>query len=328
MSKTAVPRVSIITPSFNQAGFLEQTIQSVFSQNYPNLEYWIMDGGSTDGSVDIIKKYAHRLAGWVSEKDRGQADAINKGFARATGEVIAWINSDDYYLPGAIARAVAELQKHPGCSLVYSDVVSVDGAGQPFNVMTYDHWGLDELLQFNILGQPGVFMRRSVLEQSGTLDLSYTYLLDHHLWLRVAQVAPVHYVPEQWAAARFHAGAKNVAHAALFGQEALRIAAWIGDQVTFADRYPRLRRRVWAGAYRIAGRYLLDSGQPGPALWAYLRSLWWYPPIALSETRRIFYAFASLFGNVSWLKQRYLDRRKAGLDRAQRSRSSSEVRKS
>jgi glycosyltransferase involved in cell wall biosynthesis len=304
------PRVSIITPSYNQAAFLEETIQSVFAQEYPDLEYFIIDGGSTDGSVELIQRYADRLAGWVSEKDRGQAEAINKGFARATGEIVAWINSDDYYLPGALREAVGALTAHPECGMVFGDVVSIDGAGTPINVMTYGDWGLDELMQFNIIGQPAVFLRRAVLEQAGGLDLAYHYLLDHQLWLRVAQLAPVRYLPRRWAAARFHAGAKNVAQAAGFGREAVRIARWMAEEPGLAERYRRLRRRIWAGAHRMDGRYLLDGGLPGPALLAYLRSLACYPPIALPEARRMLFAFASLFGDVSWLRRRYLQNRK------------------
>ncbi len=304
------PRVTIITPSFNQAQYLEETLRSVLDQGYPNLEYMVIDGGSTDGSVEVIKRYADRLAWWVSEKDSGQGEAINKGFARATGDIVAWINSDDYYQPGAIAEAVRALEDHPECGMVFGDVVSIDGAGNPVNVMTYGDWGLEDLMQFNIIGQPGVFMRRTALEQAGYLDRTYHFMLDHHLWLRIAQQAPIRYVPRKWAAARFHAGAKNVALAAKFGQEAYRIAQWMPSQPGLVEHYNRLKNRIWAGAYRFDGFYLLDGGLPGPALRAYLRGLFKHPPSVLPETRRMLFAFASLFFNVSRLREYYLQRRR------------------
>ena len=255
-------------------------------------------------------KYAPHLAGWVSEKDHGQAEAINKGFARATGEVVAWVNSDDYYLPGALHAAVDALQRSPELGLVYGDVLSINGAGESINVMRYAPWDLTDLMQFNILGQPGVFMRRSVLEQAGYLDLSYHYMLDHHLWLRMAQLAPMQYVPQRWAAARFHAAAKNVSQVAGFGREAYRIAEWMPTQPGLRAPYTRLRRRVWAGAHRMNGRYLLDGGTPRAALACYLRGLAAYPSLVLPEWRRILFAAASLLVNVDALRAAYLRRRK------------------
>ncbi|NMD27205.1 MAG: glycosyltransferase, partial [Chloroflexi bacterium] len=163
MSEPAL--ISIITPSYNQAAFLEQTLRSVLEQDYPNIEYWVIDGGSTDGSVDIIKRYAPKLAGWVSEADDGQADAINKGFARARGEYIAWLNSDDLYYPGALSEAVRALEANPAAPFVFSDVESIDETGKAFNRMHYGDWGLADLMRFRIIGQPGVFMRRSALRK-------------------------------------------------------------------------------------------------------------------------------------------------------------------
>src|SRR5512142_3420630 len=123
------PRVSIITPSYNQAQFLEASIQSVLQQDYPNIEYIVADGGSKDNSVEIIKKYQDHLAWWVSEKDKGHADALNKGFSHATGEILAWLNSDDVYYPDAVAEAVAVLQQHPEVGMVYGDADLIDNAG-------------------------------------------------------------------------------------------------------------------------------------------------------------------------------------------------------
>lgn len=183
---------------------------SVLGQDYPNIEYWVVDGGSTDGSVDIIRKYAPRLAGWVSEQDSGQADAVNKGFARASGEYVAWLNSDDLYYPGALREAARALEANPSASFVFSDVESIDGTGKAFNRMRYGAWGLADLMRFRIIGQPGVFMRRSALLEAGFLDTSYHYILDHHLWLRLAALRPPYYVPGAlWAAARMHPDAKT-----------------------------------------------------------------------------------------------------------------------
>lgn len=284
---------------------------SVLQQDYPNLEYWVMDGGSTDGSVEIIKKYASQLTGWISEKDAGQADGINKGFARANGDVIAWLNSDDLYLPGAISAAVKALQEHPEAGMVFSDVQSIDANGEAFNLMRYGEWGLPELITFHIIGQPGVFMRRSVLERTGYLDQSYRYLLDHHLWLRIGLISGVQYVPGHvWAAARIHPDAKNVAQAERFGEEAARLAQWMMADPRFAKHTQGTKQKIWAGAHRLDGFYSLDSDKPGEALKAYWQGFCKYPPAVLKDWRRILYALAAPLG-LSKLRTRYLQKRKA-----------------
>ncbi len=288
------PLVTIITPSYNQAAFLEQTIQSVLAQDYPNLEYMIVDGGSTDGSVEIIRKYADKLAWWVSEKDSGQAEALNKGFARATGDLVAWLNSDDLYQPGMILTSVEALQAHPEAGLVYGDVLSINGAGQPINLMTFAPYTLEDLMAFQYISQPGVMMRRSVLQQAGFLDVNFDYLLDHQLWLRMARLAGMVYIPRQQAVARFHAAAKNLAHTSRYGEDAARVATWLESQPEYSAYFDR--RKVWAGANRINGWYLVEGSRPAEALRAYYQSFKLRPLTALADWRRILYALLSLAG--------------------------------
>jgi glycosyltransferase involved in cell wall biosynthesis len=296
------PRVTIITPSYNQADFIEQTIRSVLEQNYPNLEYMIVDGGSTDGSVEIIRRYAGQLAWWVSEKDSGQAEAINKGFARASGEFVAWVNSDDLLQPGAILAAVEAFQQHPEAGLVYGDVLAINGAGQAINLMKFAPYRLEDLMAFKVICQPGVTMRRAVLEQAGYLDARMHYMLDHHLWLRMVRLAPMVYLARQQAMARYHAAAKNLVQAARFGEEGLLIAAWLEKQPEYASHLNR--RRLWGGAYRVNGWYLVEAGQPAAALRSYFHSFRNDPGAALADWRRIVYAGLSLAG-LSRLKSSY-----------------------
>ena len=262
--------VSIITPSFNQASYLEQTIQSVLDQDHADIEYLVIDGGSTDGSVDIIKKYSSRLAYWVSEKDSGQAEAINKGMARAKGEIVAWLNSDDTYLLGTVAAAVKVFDENPDVALVYADMLAVDERGQTFNTLRYKQLSLEDLLCFQIIGQPAVFMRRAAFEKVGGLDTSFHFLLDHHLWLRIAALERILHISQTWAAARYHPAAKNRAQAAAFGKEAFCILDWAKTQPNLA---PYIERRATASAHRVNARYLLDGGQPAASLAAWTCAL-------------------------------------------------------
>ena len=209
---TAYPLVSIITPSFNQARYLEATILSVLEQNHPNIEYIIVDGSSTDGSVDIIKKYADRLAWWVSEKDQGQTDAINKGFARARGEILAWINSDDTYEPGAISAAVKYFQSHPGAGLVYGDTHFIDQDGHVIGKFAASQTSYQLLRRGYVhIPQQAAFFRGDLWRQVGPLDPSFYFAMDYDLWVRIAARAPIQYVPQMWANFRLHSSGKTIA---------------------------------------------------------------------------------------------------------------------
>ena len=288
--------VSIITPSYNQAAYLEQTILSVLNQDYAPIEYIVVDGASKDASVEIIKKYADRLAYWVSEKDGGQAEAINKGFARATGEIIAWLNSDDYYLEGAVSAAVKIFEANPDVVLVYGNMLAVDEHGKTFNTLTYKQLTLEDLLCFQIIGQPAVFMRRSGLQKTNSLDATFHFLLDHFLWIQLAQHGRILHANQTWAAARYHAEAKNRAKAAEFGREAFRILDSVMQDKKLAPVLATVIRRARASAHRVDARYLLDGGQPTAALSAWMCALFIHPPTALARMNLFVSAILNLLG--------------------------------
>jgi glycosyltransferase involved in cell wall biosynthesis len=212
MQPPALPLVSIITPSFNQAGYLEAAIQSVLSQDYPRIEYIIVDGGSTDGSRAIIEKYAGRLAWWVSEKDQGQTDAINKGFARARGDVLAWLNSDDAYEPGAVGRAAKYLYEHPDVGMVYADCNYIDARGRVIGRFPAAQTDYARLRRgFVHIPQQTMFFRSSLWKQVGPLDPSFYFAMDYDLWTRIAARSKIQYLPgETWASFRIHGSGKTI----------------------------------------------------------------------------------------------------------------------
>ncbi|PYQ41129.1 MAG: hypothetical protein DMF77_16720 [Acidobacteria bacterium] len=208
----ALPLVSIVTPSYNQGRFIEETIQSVLAQDYPNLEYIVVDGGSTDETLDILRRYGGRLK-WISEPDRGQSEAINKGFRMARGEIVAWLNSDDTYLAGAVGKAVGYLRTHPAVAMVYGEGYLMDEAGrvtgrfpatEPFNL-----WRLVYFSDYIL--QQTVFWRRCVFDAVGMLDESLHYGMDWDFWIRVAKRFEVAYIPEFLGNLREYAAAKTFA---------------------------------------------------------------------------------------------------------------------
>ena len=204
-------KISVITPSFNQAKYLEATIQSVLSQKGVELEYIIIDGGSTDGSLDIINRYSRQLAYWVSEPDQGQTDAINKGFARATGDILAWLNSDDTYKPGALAEAVAYLAENPAVGLVYGDCDYIDSEGRVIGRFPAAQTDYRKLRQGYVhIPQQAAFFRGELWRQVGPLDPSFYFAMDYDLWVRLAKTKPVKYLPRVWANFRLHSDAKTI----------------------------------------------------------------------------------------------------------------------
>ncbi len=209
---TMKPIVSIVTPSYNQASYLERTILSVIEQDYEAIEYIVIDGGSEDGSLEILKKYEHRLAYWESTPDKGQTDAINKGFAHANGQILAWLNSDDTYQPGAIAEVVQFMQAHPQAGLVYGDCNFINARDEVIGRFNARQTEYDRLLSGYVhIPQQAAFWRRHLWQQVAPLDDSIYFAMDYDLWLRLAKISPIVYTPRLWANFRLHGDAKTIA---------------------------------------------------------------------------------------------------------------------
>jgi glycosyltransferase involved in cell wall biosynthesis len=272
----SLPRITIITPSFNQAPFLEETIRSVLDQGYPNLQYGVIDGGSTDGSADIIQRYRDRLDFAVIEKDNGQTEAINKGLKRADGDIVGWLCSDDTLLPGSLNTLAKHFAQHPGDDWLAGAVRVIDIKGNPTGkVRPSGTFTLPGVLlrsherPFN-LPQPGVFWRRSLHDELGLLDESLHYCMDFEFWLRLIESGrrPT-LIDAELSTYRLHETSKSCAMPMGFTKEHVRIETHYARTLPLLQRTQVLRRM---GYMHRASVLASTGGKPWGAV---ARRPWW-----------------------------------------------------
>jgi glycosyltransferase involved in cell wall biosynthesis len=250
-------------------------------QDYPQIEYLVVDGGSTDETLGILHSFGDRLR-WLSEPDDGQAAAINKGWRLTQGEIVAWLNCDDTYLPGAITRAVMFLQKHPEVDAVYGDCDYVDSNGRflhPYPTRPYDYLELVRMA-VNYIPQPATFVRRQVLESVGYLDESLHYVMDLEYWLRLGVQHNLAYLPVRLATLRLHAAAKSVQKAGIFGSELIYTYRHLFDLPDLPNRVRAVETEAMSNIHYLAAYLAFWSGQLKEAR-SYGFQAWRYRPLKI-----------------------------------------------
>jgi glycosyltransferase involved in cell wall biosynthesis len=251
-----LPKISVVVPSFNQARFLAQTLDSIVEQRYPELELIVVDGGSTDGSVEILERYAKHCAFWVSEPDGGQTPALIKGFARATGDVLCWVNSDDLLEPWTLLEVGRFFEAHPAADAVFGDALWIDEDGRvlreqreiPFNRFIWMH-------TYNYIPGMSMFWTRRVYEAVGGLDARFNLAMDADLWIRIADVTPIHHVRHLWSRSRLYSDQKTLR----LRRDSLREDLEIRARYWGSDR-PALRRTKRASAMALRVLWKASTG--------------------------------------------------------------------
>ena len=284
------PRISVVTPSYNQGAFIEETIRSVLLQGYPNLEYFIMDGGSTDNTVEVIRKYEPWLSGWVSEKDRGQAHAVNKGWSRSSGPILGWLNSDDLYAPQALHAAARAWRCSGQPRMVYGDALSVDVDLRPRGQKKVQDYSLSTMLLGRCMAQPAVFISADLFADIGPLDESLWYALDFEYFLRAwlqPEATSFCHVPQVLAYSRTHPATKCATGGRCHVQENINVLRNMWHGRMQACHLSREWRGVFARALmRQAGK--AARLRAIRLMWSVCTEAWrWSPHAAVCSIPRI-----------------------------------------
>jgi len=208
-NESFLPRISVVTPSYQQGEFIEETIRSIVTQEYPNLEYFIIDGGSTDQTIEIINRYKDKISYWVSEQDNGQTHALNKGFKQVSGDILAYVNSDDILTPGSLRTVGTFFRDHPEVHIIFGDAIAIDRGGQYLYTCRPGPFDLFWLIRTDYIPQTSVFFRKTLLKEIGYLDEQIQYAMDYDLLLKAGIRTPLTYLPVTLSKFRKYAEAKT-----------------------------------------------------------------------------------------------------------------------
>jgi len=296
------PLVSIVTASYNSAAYLEKAILSVAAQDYPNIEHLIMDGGSRDGTLEILRRYGDRVT-WVSEPDRGQSHALNKGWTRARGEILGWLDADNTYEPTAVSEAVDLLLGDPAAGMVYAGVRDVEEDGKVAREYMPPDFTLSGFLlfrEFNFIPPSSVFMKREALERAGLLDIELHYTMDFDLWIRMGLVTRIIRAPRFWSRFLLRESSKTGSEMGRFGWDILKVLERFSRRPDLPDDVRRAKRSIRSRMLEHAAeRVILDDSIEGRRL--YLRALHTAPLSASRDLwRKVAYLYYrdSLFGRT------------------------------
>jgi glycosyltransferase involved in cell wall biosynthesis len=285
-----------VTPSYNKGRFIEETILSVKNQTYPKIEHIVIDGGSTDGTLDILKKYSDSLI-WISEPDRGQSDAINKGWRMSNGEILGWLNSDDTYMPWAVETAVKYLSEHLDVHMVYGRCNLIDEYGKVIGRCQATRFNLADIVCGRcMVPQPTVFFRREVLDAVGYLDVNLHMAMDCDLWIRIGLKFKIEYLQQPIANFRVCAGTKSVNRAYGFGDDHSYIVNRLFSGPELPQEIRALRDRAYSSIHWMNGIHFLFLHQWQEARKHFTKALMLYPRNLLKMPLLVGYLVVSLLG--------------------------------
>ena len=262
MTNNSLPFVSVITPAYNQGIFLRDTIESVLSQDYPNIEFLVLNDGSTDETENILKEYTGRIM-WETQPNMGQTPTINKGWAKTKGRIITWLNSDDTFLPGGVRTGVEYLMKHPETGIVFGDTLLTKADGTPIDKSPpqppFDY------MRFlvncnNTVSQPSTFIRREVIEKVGELDPKFYYFMDWDLWLRAGLHFKIDHIDDVMSTYRLHAESKTVAQSLKAAPELEYMYKKYFSRTDLPDEVRSREKEAMMNMYFMSGGYYLRGG--------------------------------------------------------------------